>query len=133
MPVITVGDLVKASFKSGEYIGEVVELTERKAAVRVLAVLKHPAQGDLHHPRRADVNLFHQRRALAYQEIALMPLPTLLLYSGVIPDYKQSLKAALELEIGELREQLHYASRALDELRILQQDYFSREDSGDDK
>ena len=74
------GDLVKASYKSGEYIGEIVEMTRSKAAVKVLAVLKHPAQGDLHHPYEVDGVMFMQRKALSYQEIALMPqyscLPT---------------------------------------------------------
>lgn len=124
MPVITVGDLVKASYKSGEYIGEVMELSERKAAVRVLAVLKHPAQGDLHHPRRADVSFFHQRKALAHQEIALMPLPTLLLYTGEVPDYHESLRTALIQELGELTKQLDYATRSLEELKLLEKDYF---------
>ncbi|WP_438432859.1 sporulation phosphorelay system protein KapB [Gorillibacterium sp. sgz500922] len=124
MPVITVGDRVRASFKSGEYIGEVMELSERKAAVRVLAVLKHPAQGDLHHPGRADVLLFHQRRALAFQEIALMPLPTVVLYSGEIPDYRASLRSALDREVRGLQEQWNYASRALQELKALEEDYF---------
>jgi len=128
MPVITVGDRVRASYKSGEYIGEVMELSERKAAVRVLAVLKHPAQGDLHHPGKADVNLFHQRRALAFQEIALMPLPTLLLYSSEVPDYRASLKNALDREVRDLQGQLNYASRALDELKSLQADYFTSSD-----
>lgn len=45
------GQIVTASYKTGEYIGEVIELMSTgKAAVRILAVVKHPAQGDLHNP-----------------------------------------------------------------------------------
>ena len=129
MSVITIGDKVKASFKSGEYIGEVVELSERKAAVKVLAVVKHPLQGDLHHEGSAHVTLFHQRRALSYQEIALMPLPTIVLYNGFIADYQESLRLALDRETARLQEQLDYAERSLGELRKLRIDYFSGSDS----
>ena len=54
------GDVVQAEYKSGIYVGEVVEVKaeRRKALIKVLAVLKHPDQGDLHHPGQADVPLF---------------------------------------------------------------------------
>ena len=125
MSVITVGDKVKASFKSGEYIGEVIELSERKAAVKVLSVLKHPTQGDLHHEGSAYVTLFHQRRALAFSEIALMPLPTIVLYTGAVSDYKESLRLALDRETARLQEQFDYAECSLRELRQLRAEYFA--------
>ena len=62
------GDKVKAVYKTGEYIGELVTITDQKSLVKILAVLKHPTQGDLHHPLEVDGVFFHQRRALAFQE-----------------------------------------------------------------
>lgn len=124
MSIIAVGDRVRASYKSGEYIGEVLELTERKAAVKVLAVLKHPAQGDLHHPLMADVAFFHQRKALAYREIVMVPLPTIIFFTGEVPDYADSLRQAWEAEVRAMSGQSEYAERALQELEELRKDYF---------
>lgn len=122
--MLAVGTIVRAGYKSGEYIGEIVEGGEAKAAVKVLAVLKHPEQGDLHHPGAADVAFFHQRRALAFGEIALMPLHTLSAYPHALPDYNESLHRALQRQLGELRETIRYAQRAAQELEQLEQDYF---------
>ncbi|WP_141335826.1 sporulation phosphorelay system protein KapB [Paenibacillus sp. tmac-D7] len=118
------GQIVTASYKTGEYIGEVVELMSTgKAAVRILAVVKHPAQGDLHNPMNPDVPFFHERRALAYQEIALMPPQTIAAYHGSIPDYKQSLLQALDREIASFDRLRRFAERSLSELEKLKQDY----------
>lgn len=118
-----VGQFVAAAYKTGEYIGEIVELST-KAAVKVVAVLKHPTQGDLHNPQQAEVAFFHQRRALANQEIALMPMHTLVAYAGSVPDYKQSLQAALQAEIEEQENTMRFAQKSLEELLQLKQDYF---------
>jgi kinase-associated protein B len=117
------GDLVKASYKSGEYIGEVVEMTRSKAAVKVLAVLKHPAQGDLHHPYEVDGVMFLQRKALSHREIALMPQYSLFAYSGEVPEYRESLLAALEGEMATCRKLAQWGQRSLVELELLKQEY----------
>jgi kinase-associated protein B len=117
------GDLVKATYKSGEYIGEIVEMTRSKAAVKVLAVLKHPAQGDLHHPYEVDGVMFLQRKALSYQEIALMPQYSLHAFSGEVPEYRESLLAALEEEMATCRKLARWGQRSLEELELLQQEY----------
>lgn len=118
------GQTVTAAYKTGEYIGEVVELMSTgKVAVRILAVVKHPTQGDLHNPMNPDVPYFHERRALAYQEIALMPPQTIAAYHGAIPDYKQSLLQALEREIAAYDRLRRFAERSLAELEKLKQDY----------
>ncbi|WP_040949221.1 sporulation phosphorelay system protein KapB [Gorillibacterium massiliense] len=124
MSIIAVGDKVRAVYKSGEYVAEVVELTDRRAAVKVLAVLKHPAQGDLHKPHHSDIGFFHQRRALALNETIIVPLPTIVFHIGPVPDYKQSLKEALESEVASLKQQKEYADRSLHELAELKKDYF---------
>ncbi|WCN37716.1 kinase-associated lipoprotein B [Aneurinibacillus uraniidurans] len=122
---LTPGTLVTASYKSGEYIGEIIELyPPRVAVVKILAVQKHPAQGDLHHPFATDVPLFHQRRALSYQEKASAPLASVRLYIGDVPDYKESLLAALDSEIQKLQQDdSEWAQRSLSELHALQNEY----------
>lgn len=118
------GDRVIASYKTGTYIGDVVDLGQSKAAVQVLAVLKHPEQGDLHHPHETEVAIFHQRRALSHREIANMPLSTLRIYTGNdIPDYKESLANALNTEIEGLEAAVKYAQQALLHLNGLRSDY----------
>jgi kinase-associated protein B len=121
----SVGDKVAAVYKTGRYIGEIVELTgTSKAAVKILAVIEHPTQGDLHHPMEANVSMFHQRRALAFQEIALMPIATIAPFEGSIPEYKQSLKRALDTEIQKLTELETWSRRSLEQLTQLQNEYF---------
>jgi kinase-associated protein B len=119
-----IGDKVSASYKTGEYVGEIVEISSVKAAVKVLAVLKHPTQGDLHNPAEAKVPFFHQRRALAQNEIALMPLHTITPYNHSVPDYQSSLQQALHNDMEELRQIIDFAQRSLIELVSLQKDYF---------
>ncbi|WJH34040.1 kinase-associated lipoprotein B [Paenibacillus sp. CC-CFT747] len=121
------GTRVLAAYKTGEYIGEVVEVTPRKAAVKVLAVVKHPDQGDLHQPTMADVAFFHQRRALSEGEIALMPLESVRSFAGNVPDYKSSLRDAIRREMDALQGFVRYAERSLEELRQLKKDYFPEE------
>jgi kinase-associated protein B len=117
------GDLVKASYKTGQYIGKVVEINNRKAAVQVLGVVRHPTQGDLHNPMDPDVGFFHQRPALAFNEIALMPLDDITLYKGEVPDYRQSLQRALENEMEFLSRTARFAERCLQEFETLKKDY----------
>jgi kinase-associated protein B len=121
----SVGDIVTAVYKTGGYVGEIVELTgTAKAAVRILAVAQHPTQGDLHQPMNPSVSFFHQRRALAFQEIALMPYSTISLYKGTIPEYKESLQRALDAEIRKMTDLEAWAGRSLQELKQLQNEYF---------
>ncbi len=124
-----IGDRVTAEYKTGAYFGEVVEVSSSmKAAVRILAVKEHPTQGDLHNPMDPSVAFFHQRRALSYQEIALMPISTIRPYAGQIPDYQDSLKRALLTQISKLSEMEAWAGRSLQELDQLQKEYFSTKD-----
>lgn len=120
------GDIVRAVYKAGEYIGEIVEVKPTKAVVKILAVQKHPTQGDLHHPFEANVPMFHQRRALAYQEKALVPLSTIRPYHGEIPSYNESLNQAIAEEIEELdkRKGDPWAQKSLEEIEKLKKEYF---------
>jgi kinase-associated protein B len=129
MSSFQIGDRVTAEYKTGAYFGEVVEVSSSmKAAVRILAVKEHPTQGDLHNPMDPSVAFFHQRRALSYQEIALMPISTIRPYAGQIPEYQDSLKRALMAQISKLSEMEAWARRSLQELDQLQKEYFPTKD-----
>ena len=121
---LQVGDNVKANYKTGEYLGELVQYSEPKAVVKILAVLKHPDQGDLHHTMEVDVPFFHQRRALSYQEKALIPLYSIQFYDREIPDYTTSLKYAIQTEMIMLQKTEQWAKRCNAELAILLNEYF---------
>lgn len=113
-----------AANKSGEYIAEVLEVTPPKALLKILAVHKHPAQGDLHHPMEVDVPLFHQRRALSYQEKVMVMLTHMRAYRGSVPEYRQSLERALDAEVRTLQQTIKWAERSLSEFAQLEEEYF---------
>lgn len=119
------GQIVVAEYKTGVYLGTIVDWNpdRSKAAVQIQAVVKHPEQGNLHFPHNPDVAFFHQRRALAYQEIALMPVQTCQPYSGDIPDYTSSLEEAIKRDMDELEKKIRYSERCLRELRALREEY----------
>ncbi|MGN7383747.1 Kinase-associated lipoprotein B precursor [Chlamydia abortus] len=127
--VYPIGEIVQAEYKTGRYIGKIIDWNPQgtKAAVQVLAVLKHPMQGNLHHPMSPDVSYFHQRRALADQEIALMPIDTIQPYSGTVPDYESSLKDALRADMAALDKTIRFSQKCLAELEALQKEYFPDE------
>lgn len=120
----SVGDIVMTAYKTGEYLAEVAELTPPRAVVKTLAVVKHPTQGDLHHPHEVDVPLFHQRRALAQHEKVVVPIHTLQKYNGHVPAYGESLQKAVEAEMAALQKMINWAQRSLVEYENLRQDYF---------
>lgn len=120
-----IGDIVTGIYKTGKYIGEITDIRPMHYLVKVKAVLKHPQQGDLHHPKDADVQFFHERRALAFNEQTNVPKKMVKPFDGDIPDYQESLKNALT----ELREELMqlntpWAEQSLSNLSRLEADYF---------
>ncbi|MBU9721458.1 MULTISPECIES: kinase-associated lipoprotein B [Bacillaceae] len=125
MESFEIGDIVTGIYKTGKYIGEITELKRDRYLMRVLAVMKHPKQGDLHQPKSADVPFFHERRALAYREQTNIPAPYVKKYEGDLPDYKASLRSALDDEIATLeQENSDWSHMALEKLRSLEADYF---------
>jgi kinase-associated protein B len=117
------GQIVKAAYKTGEYVAEVMESDGRRALVKVLAVLRHPTQGDLHHPYDPDVPLFHERKASADGEKVWVPLRDLQTYSGEIPSYRDSLLAALEAEAEQADRLRRWAEKSRDCLETLRGEY----------
>jgi kinase-associated protein B len=118
-----IGDFVRAEVRSGQYIGELMELNGPRALVKILAVVKHPEQGDLHNPYNPDVAMFHERRALSYTEKTNVLLRDLKPFAGKVPDYSDSLRAAVESEIAALDRLQRWAAKGLEQMQQLQKDY----------
>jgi len=117
------GQIVKAAYKTGEYIAEVVESDGRRVLVQVHAVLQHPTQGDLHHPYDPDAPMFHERRASAFGEKGWVPAAAVKPYDGAIPPYKETLMTALGAEMERMDRLQRWAQRSLERLRSLEKDY----------
>ncbi|RKN84162.1 sporulation phosphorelay system protein KapB [Paenibacillus ginsengarvi] len=137
---MNVNDYVTVEYKTGAYIAKVVETAPPRALVEITAVLKHPQQGDLHHPFQADVPLFHERRAAASREKVWVLSSTVKAYNGSVPAYDESLRAAWEEMVRSLERLAQpdqgqekndggsdlalWAERALLNMRQLQKDYW---------
>ncbi len=121
------GDLVQVTYKTGEYVAEVLEVQAAKLLVKIVAVRTYPTQGDLHNPYEVDVPLFHQRRALSYQEKIMVPLQTVRPHHGPVPDYKTSLQQALQTEMDKLKKMIKWAERSLHEFEQLQKEAFTNQ------
>jgi kinase-associated protein B len=115
---------VHASYKTGQYIGVAEDERNQMKLVKVLAVIKHPWQGDLHNPKNAEVSFFQERKALSYGERAWMPVHTVKEYGGPIPDYKESLVKALSEYISHLKNDgSDWAKRSIECLDRLKKEY----------
>ena len=74
---------------------------EDQLLVKVVAVLKHPRQGDLHNPNEVDNVFFHERKALSQYE-KIYDSSIFKRISSEVPSYIESLKNSLyELEENE--------------------------------
>jgi kinase-associated protein B len=124
MNSIEPGMKVTALYKTGKYIGEAEMVKNGKVLVSVLAVLKHPKQGDLHNPNQVDVPFFHQRKALAFHEKTWAPEHTVKPYEEHVPEYAESLKASIDEMQKELEQRADdWSARSLSELSDLKIEY----------
>lgn len=122
---LQIGEIVTGIYKTGKYIGEITEVRPQHYLVRVLAVVKHPMQGDLHSPKDADVLIFHERRALAYREQTNIPKQMVKPFNEEVPNYQDSLKEAVEKMKTDLTENLSpWAEMSLKSIASLEKDYF---------
>lgn len=115
--------IVKMSYKTGDYVGQAIERDERRVLVKVLAVLTHPTQGDLHSSFEPDVALFHERKALSYTEKVWVPLQTVQPYTGAVPEYRDSLRTALGIEMERIDRLKRWSEQCLEKLEIVRKDY----------
>ncbi|GGA99137.1 kinase [Macrococcus hajekii] len=110
-------------FKTGRYVVEQIGDHPNGALVQILAVIHHPKQGDLHAPGATDV-FFHERKALAYREKRIVHPNLLKPFEDEVPDYNESLKAAvLRLEAKLQTEDTDYNKQALKMIGNLKEEY----------
>ncbi|WP_077619206.1 kinase-associated lipoprotein B [Bacillus sinesaloumensis] len=120
-----IGDIVTGIYKTGKYIGEITAIKPEHYLVKVKAVLRHPMQGDIHSPKDVNVPLFQERRALAFNEQTNVPKKMVRPFSGEVPDYKASLKEAVDKTKSDLEtEGTEWALRSLENMKVLESDYF---------
>ncbi|MBO0958903.1 kinase-associated lipoprotein B [Neobacillus sp. MM2021_6] len=121
---LQVGEVVTGIYKTGKYIGEITEIRPQHYLVRVLAVMKHPMQGDLHSPKDADVLIFHERRALSFREQANIPKQMVKPFENEVPEYMESLKEAVAKMKTELSAAgSEWAEMSLKAMETLEKDY----------
>ncbi|EKN69459.1 kinase-associated protein B [Neobacillus bataviensis LMG 21833] len=124
MAELQVGEVVTGIYKTGKYIGEITEIRPQHYLVRVLAVIKHPMQGDLHSPKDADVLIFHERRALSFREQANIPKQMVKPFENEVPEYMESLKEAVAKMKTELAETAsEWAEMSIKAMESLEKDY----------
>ncbi|WP_239748087.1 MULTISPECIES: kinase-associated lipoprotein B [unclassified Mammaliicoccus] len=110
--------------KTGQYVVEVVEEKGDQFLVKVLAVLKHPRQGDLHSPNEVENVFFHERKALSQFEKRYTTAQFLKEYPYDVSNYIDSLKTSLaELEEKMIKRNNAYSEQALKCIEQLKIDY----------
>lgn len=120
-----IGDVVTGIYKTGKYIGVITDIKPMHYLVQVKAVLKHPQQGDLHNPKQVDVQFFHERRALAYNEQTNVPKQMVKRFEDEVPEYQQSLRKALDVMKKELEEiNTEWAKESIKRVEVLEKEYF---------
>lgn len=125
MKIINIGDTVKAHYRSGTYIGEVKEDRGEQFLIEVLAVHKHPLQGDLHNMNQTEDVFFHERKALAQHEKMNVKKPAVHSFNEEFPNYKESLRQSVDNYRTKLeKEATTYHQKALDVLNRLEEEVY---------
>ncbi|ASK62876.1 kinase [Virgibacillus phasianinus] len=120
-----IGQVVRANYNSGTYIGEVMEDRGNRYLIKVLAVHKHPMQGDLHNPGKIDDIFFHERKALAFTEKMNVAKSAVKPFDEEVPEYQVSLKQAVRVLKDKLSEKdTAYNQKALEALVELERKYY---------
>jgi kinase-associated protein B len=121
MAEVTIGELVRAHYNSGTYIGQVKEDRGDRYLIEVLAVHKHPLQGDIHHYGAVENVFFHARKALAHREKMNVKKAAVHAFDGQVPDYTESLQQAITIYKEKLSaEDTVYNRAALQKLAELE-------------
>lgn len=127
MSDLTIGDIVLANYNSGIYIGMLEEDRRNFLLVEVLAVKKHPTQGDLHNPGKVEGVAFFERKALAYKEKMNVQKRKVQPYNGDVPNYSDSLREAINnLKIELSSEDTMYNKKAMEKLIGLEEHYYNK-------
>lgn len=126
MTEIKIGDIVEAEYNSGSYIGKIIEDRNNFFLVEVLAVKKHPIQGDLHNRGKVEDVAFHERKALAYREKMNARKRMTKPFTNQIPDYRDSLKRAV-IEFKEMLrlENTPFHQKSMEKIQSLEKHYYN--------
>lgn len=125
MSTLKLGNIIQVPYKSGIYVGEIVEDRGDNYLIKTLAVLKHPMQGDLHHPKQVENVIFHERKALSQYEKfnALKDIVTA--YTEPVPNYGTSLKNSVIAYKEKLVNKANdYNTAALKALETVESSYY---------
>ncbi|WP_010095002.1 sporulation phosphorelay system protein KapB [Ornithinibacillus scapharcae] len=126
MSDLSIGDLVQAPYKSGIYVGEIIEEKQDKYLLKINAVLKHPMQGDLHHPKQVENVVFHERKALSQFEKVYVLKGVITPFKESNIDYGISLKEAVETYRAQLASKdTTFNNQALKALEIVESSYYT--------
>ncbi len=87
--------LHRFSHKTGTYGVSIVEQHGDEVLVQIEQVIKHPKQGDLHHPKATEGVFFHERKALSHFEKRYAKQSQLREFNVERMSYKTSLQQAL--------------------------------------
>lgn len=127
MRIVNIGETVQTSYNSGVYIGKLLEDRGNFYLIEVLAVLKHPTQGDLHNPGKVENVAFYERKALAFREKLNGRKRKTEPYRGEIPNYVKSLKKSVdELKTKLTATNTLYNQKAMEKLQDLEKYYYSK-------
>lgn len=127
MSEVMAGDQVRAHYNSGVYIGKLIEDRGNRYLVEVHAVEKHPRQGDLHHPGKAEGEgvLFHERKALAFREKMNAAKSAVFPFEGETPNYNASLQqAVVDAKEKLLEKETVVNKKALERIKGLEQHFY---------
>ena len=112
------------AYKTGVYGVEVVEATDNQVLVKIMQVIKHPKQGDLHHPNEVEGVFFHERKALSLYEKRYTTQSKLKPFDDEIVPYTQSLQEAITTLENKLKtEDTPFNQQSLTCLKTLKTDY----------
>ncbi|UEX89603.1 kinase-associated lipoprotein B [Staphylococcus ratti] len=110
--------------KTGVYGVEIVETHQDQVLIKVMQVIKHPKQGDLHHPNEVEGVFFHERKALSLYEKRYTSKSKLKPFEEKEIPYPTSLQHALTALEEQLKsEQTSFNEKSLECLKALKIDY----------
>lgn len=124
---LQVGQLVKTSYNSGQYIGKIIDDKRNFWLVEILAVVTHPTQGDLHQRGEVEGVAFHERKALAFREKTNARKRDTIAYDGTVPDYAASLKEAVtEMKTELKKEDTPFNQLSLEKIADLESYFYNK-------
>lgn len=116
--------LYRFSHKTGSYGVTIKEDNDNQVLVQIEQVIKHPKQGDLHHPNEVEGVFFHERKALSHYEKRYTKRSQLREFNVDKLNYEDSLQQAITNLEQQLKEDdSEHARLSLENLNQLKEDY----------